>query len=219
MPTELLQAFVTPVWVTQYPDFAKHKKKFLSCVNSIRKKDKEGVTISNVNGYQSQDNLTQYPQLTPLFDYVIHEVVRRAVDDLKFKPCNGVVTSAWVNFNDSRNAVNTLHSHGDTFSGVFYLQAPENSGRLLLLNEAYNPLWEGIHLTEQINQYNAKVLNINPVEGELFLWCSHVPHFVLPNNHDKTRISISFNVKCFIDDQLQRQDEESVTDTNENEVK
>ena len=91
MPTELLHAFTTPVWVTQYPDFTKHKKKFLSCVNSIRKKDKEGVEISNVNGYQSKDNLTQYPQLTPLFDYVIHEVVRRAVDDLHFKPCSGIV--------------------------------------------------------------------------------------------------------------------------------
>ena len=105
MPTELLHAFTTPVWVTQYPDFTKHKKKFLSCVNSIRKKDKEGVEISNVNGYQSKDNLTQYPQLTPLFDYVIHEVVRRAVDDLHFKPCSGIVTGAWVNFNDSKNAL------------------------------------------------------------------------------------------------------------------
>lgn len=210
---DLLQAFIVPVWMTKYPDFDKHKKKFLSCVNSIKKKDKEGVIISNVNGYQSKDNLTEHPQLTPLFDYVIHEVVRVAVNDLKFKACSGVVTSAWVNFNDSRDAVNTLHSHGDTFSGVFYLQAPENSGKLVLQNESYNPLWEGIHLTETINQYTAKVLNINPVEGELFMWCSHVPHFVLPNNHDKSRISIAFNVKCFINDQ------QSNENTNENEVK
>jgi len=89
---------------------------------------------------------------------------------------------------------------------------------LLLQNEAYNPLWDGIFLTENINQYTAKVLNINPIEGELFLWCSHIPHFVLPNKHDKTRISISFNVKCFIDDQQQQQNSESVADTNESEV-
>lgn len=216
MAVDLLQAFVTPVWVTQYPDFAKHKKKFLSCVNSIRKKDKEGVIVSNVNGYQSRDVLTQYPQFTPLFDFVIHEVVRRAVDDLMFKACSGVVTSAWANFNDSREAVNTLHCHGDTFSGVFYLQTPEDSGKLILQNESYNPLWEGIHMTENINQYTAKVLNINPVEGELFLWCSHIPHFVLPNRHDKSRISIAFNVKCFINEQKSNEINENA---NENEVK
>lgn len=213
MAVDLLQAFINPIWVTQYPDFDKHKKKFLSCVNSIRKKDKDGVTISNVNGYQSKDNLTTYPQLAPLFDYVIHEVVRVAVNDLKFKPCSGVVTSAWVNFNDSKNAVNTLHSHGDTFSGVFYLQAPEDSGKLVLQNESYNPLWDGIHFVTETNQYTAKVLNINPVEGEMFLWCSHVPHFVLPNKHDKSRISIAFNVKCFINDQQINEN------TNENEAK
>jgi len=44
------------------------------------------------------------------------------------------------------------------------------------------------------NIYNKMTEQIEPKEGWLFIWPSYLPHSVMPNNHDLTRISVSFNV-------------------------
>ena len=198
MSTELAQAFATPLWHSRYPQFDEHETEFIGCVRSIRAKDETGVCISNHNGYQSRDDLTTYPTLKPLFDYIALEVVKQAVSDLQFKPCKGLVTGAWANINDRRNAVNELHSHGDTFAGVFYLEVPPGSGDLVLYNPGYNPLWEGLQLVETHTAFTTKTRRISPVAGDIFLWGSPLPHYVLPNDHDQERTSIAFNVKCFL---------------------
>jgi len=198
MSTELAQAFATPLWHSKYPEFDKHEARFVDCLRAIRASNEEGVVVSNVNGYQTPGDLTRCTELEPLFNHITLEVVRQAVGDMRFKPCRGLVTSAWANFNDTARAVNDIHSHGDTFAGVFYLKAPPGSGDLVLYNQSYNPLWEGNQLIESTNEYSSKTRGITPVAGDIFLWCSPLPHYVLPNERDEERISIAFNVKCFL---------------------
>ena len=198
MTTELGQAFATPLWHSKYPQFDEHEGQFVDCLRSIRAANEVGVVVSNVNGYQTPGNLTTYSQLQPLFNYITLEVVRQAVGDMQFKPCHGLVASAWANFNDSSRAVNDIHSHSDTFAGVFYLKAPPGSGDLVLYNHSYNPLWDGNQLIESTNAFSSKTRGVTPVTGDIFMWCSPLPHYVLPNDSDEERISIAFNVKCFL---------------------
>jgi hypothetical protein len=44
------------------------------------------------------------------------------------------------------------------------------------------------------NQYTGESIKISPVEGNLMIWPSYLPHSVETNNHDDERISISFNI-------------------------
>jgi uncharacterized protein (TIGR02466 family) len=118
----------------------------------------------------------------------------KAVSDLDFIDCDIALTEAWLNVNDSRQCMNREHVHGDVFSGVFYLHVPEKSGKLILQNHGINKMWDGCKLAQQKNQFTGESISVEPVEGNILLFPSYLPHSVETNNHDEERISISFNL-------------------------
>jgi len=190
----IIQIFSTPIWNSFLPDFSTHRQDFLDCVLEFRKTH-ESIFKSNINGYQSPMFLTREPALGPLFEYVC-QIGLKAIFDLQLVDCDVYLTAAWVNFNETRNHYNVEHVHQDTFSGVFYLQIPEKSGKLSLTNPGLNPLWQGAMLTDKKNKFNADRIRIEPEEGQIFVWPSYLSHAVEPNDHDEARISISFNIIC-----------------------
>jgi uncharacterized protein (TIGR02466 family) len=190
---ELVPIYSTPVWMSVFQDFDDSKETFLSCVKEFKEKNPQGEEKSNVNGYQSPAKLQTQQELASLFNYIC-AMCSQATKDLNFIDCDVFLTNAWVNFNDSRNCMNTEHIHGETFSGVFYLQAPEESGRLVLKNPGMNRMWNGCNLTQSKNQFTGEMIKIEPEEGSIVIFPSYLPHLVEPNNHDEERISISFNV-------------------------
>jgi uncharacterized protein (TIGR02466 family) len=132
----------------------------------------------------------------------------KAAADLNFVECDIALTSAWLNINDSRQCMNSEHIHGDVFSGVFYLQAPEESGKLVLQNPAINRMWSGCTLASQKNEFTGESIRIEPVDGNIILFPSYLPHSVETNNHDEARIAISFNLIALPKGYLQYQSEE-----------
>ncbi len=190
---ELVPIYSTPVWMDVFPDFEEHKDNFLSCVRDFKKTNPKSEDKSNVNGFQSSFTLQTQEELAPLFNYVCG-MATQATKDLNFVETDVFLTHAWVNFNDSRECMNIEHVHGETFSGVFYLKIPENSGRLVLNNPGINRLWNGCNLTQSKNQFTGEMMKIEPEEGSIILFPSYLPHFVETNRHDDERISISFNI-------------------------
>jgi uncharacterized protein (TIGR02466 family) len=140
-------------------------------------------------------NLTNDPAFAPLFDFVA-QMGMKANFDNQFVDCDVYITSAWVNINHNRAAHNHEHVHNDTYSGVFYLQVPEKSGKISFTNPGLNKLWQGSLLVETRNKFTAEHLKFEPKEGQIYIWPSYLPHSVLPNDHDESRISISFNIIC-----------------------
>lgn len=192
----IIQVFSTPIWESSFPDFESHKEKFLDTVKAFRTNNPEGIQKSNIGGgYQSPMNLTNEAELAPLYEFVC-QMGLKAAFDLQLVDVDVYITAAWVNFNDTRSAANYDHVHQDTFSGVFYLQVPEKSGKLVLNNSGINPLWQACLLTDVKNKFNSEKIKVEPNEGQIFLWPSYLPHGVEPNDHDDSRISISFNVIC-----------------------
>jgi uncharacterized protein (TIGR02466 family) len=190
---ELVHIFSTPVWISELPDFKQHKESFLTSVRNFKKKNPQGEQISNVSGYQSPSTLQKEKELEPLFEHVCN-MAMSAIQDLNFVESNIFITEAWVNFNDSRQCMNTEHVHRDVFSGVFYLNAPPESGKFVISNPGINRVWDGCNLIGEKNQFTGEMMRIEPEEGSIILFPSYVPHSVETNNHDDERISISFNI-------------------------
>lgn len=190
----LMPIYSVPLWQSEFPDFEKNKEVFLTTIQEFRKNNSSKETPrSNISGYQSPDVIQKLPEFASLFEYIC-QMAYQASADLNFIDCDVAVTSAWVNINDSRQCMNSEHIHGDVFSGVFYLKAPEGSGRLSVSNLAINKMWMGCSLAHQKNQFTAESIKIEPVEGDIILFPSYLPHSVETNNHDDERISISFNI-------------------------
>jgi len=188
----LMPIYSVPLWQSEYPEFEEHKDIFL---NVIRKYKEENISIqkSNISGYHSPETLQSVPELRPLFEYIC-QMAFKAVADLDFIDCDIALTSAWLNINDTRQCMNGEHVHGEVFSGVFYLQAPEGSGKLVVQNPAINKMWKGCTLALQKNQFTGESIRIEPVDGNIIMFPSYIPHSVETNNHDEERISISFNI-------------------------
>ena len=193
----LIPIYSVPFWQSEYFDFEEHKEIFLDSIKTYKEQnpttDKE-ISKSNIFGYQSSKTLPQeVPELHPLFDYVC-QMGHKAVNDLDFIDCDIAVTSSWFNINNSRQCMNSEHVGGDTFTGVFYLQTPEGSGKLSLFNPGINRMWNGCQLSHQKNEFTGECIKIEPIEGNIVLFPSYLPHSVETNDHDEERISISFNL-------------------------
>jgi uncharacterized protein (TIGR02466 family) len=188
----LIPIYSIPLWQSEYPEFEEHKDTFLNAVKEYKEKN-PSIDKTNISGYHSPNTLHQISELRLLFEYIC-QMGYKACSDLDFIDCDIALTSAWLNVNDSRQSMNIEHIHSDVFSGVFYLNTPEESGKLIIKNPAINSMWDGLSLTDKKNQFTSENIHIEPVEGNILLFPSYLPHSVSTNNHDEERVSISFNM-------------------------
>lgn len=192
----LTPIYSTPIWQAEYPDFEENKTQFIQAIRDLKEKYPEGENKSNIFGYHSLDQIhNEEERIHPLLHY-IGEMVMKAAEDLGFISVDVALTSVWFTINDSRQCMNSEHVHTDTFSGVFYLAVPEGSGKLVIQNPGINRLWQGLSLVEKKNEFTGEKIAIVPVEGNIIMFPSYLPHWVEPNNHDEERIAISFNAIC-----------------------
>jgi uncharacterized protein (TIGR02466 family) len=137
---------------------------------------------SNFGGWQSRDNIHEtegiFRELTSALNKVANEILK----DQGHRPVE--VKEMWANVN-GRHCCNGAHIHSGILSGVFYLQVPKDSGRLVLINPAVRS--DGRSLRE--SNYP-----IQPEKLACILFPSWLEHYVEPNLSDEVRISLSFNV-------------------------
>ena len=199
----LMPIYSTPLWQSEYPEFEEHKEIFLSSVKEFKEQNPTKETPrSNIAGYQSHSSLQIVEELRPLYEHIC-QMAYKAVADLDFIDCDIALTEAWLNVNDSRQCMNTEHIHGEVFSGVFYLQAPEGSGKLSIVNPGINRMWNGCALVSQKNQFTGESIRIEPIEGNIILFPSYIPHSISPLYTDdkkdvsflEQRFSIQFWIK------------------------
>ena len=91
-------------------------------------KDK-GVTRTNLKGWHSQTNMHEIPVFKPLVDELYKMMGEIFVEEwLDREPMMG---NMWANINPP-GGMNRPHLHPNShFSGVYYIKAPQNSGKLV----------------------------------------------------------------------------------------
>ena len=203
---DIMPIYSTPIWVSEFPEFEELQELFLTAIKDYKEQN-PSTQKSNISGYHSPETLHGVEELRPLFEYIC-QFGLKAASDLNFIECDVALTSAWLNIHDSRQCMNSEHVHGDVFSGVFYLKAPEESGKLVIQNPGINRMWNGCDLTSQKNEFTAESIRIDPIEGNIVLFPSYLPHSVETNNHDEERISISFNIITLPKGSIQQQSPE-----------
>ena len=185
--------FPTPIWHFQYQAATKLNQTLLSAITQIKNSDPEGISLSNVLGWHSNDELHKHPDFQPLIE-TINSSLLEVVGDLgwdsqEVKPC---ISNCWALVN-GKNAANDLHNHCNSYlSGVYYVKAPENSGNLYF----HDPRISSQMLVpayDKITPITLSKLIYKPVEGMLVIFPSWLWHGVEINQSEEERISISFN--------------------------
>lgn len=151
-----------------------------------------GRNISNYGGYQSNDINLNENSLTDLRDNIgnIISNVGRSIlnlkNDLKISNC-------WFNINGYKD-FNVSHKHSfSILSSVFYVKVPENSGKLVMVNDYEIPCYLEPKFVNTANKFNTIQKKFNPKDNSLFIFPSWINHFVEPNMSKEDRISFAFN--------------------------
>jgi len=126
----------------------------------------------------------------------INQVKNRFLDFSKqlgeyFEEVNLVMDRGWVSTQLPGEEL-SLHSHGGCIlSGVYYINVPDNSGDLLLVDPRGGINWEK---TRDGKILGVKYKRIHPFEGTMVLFTPYVMHMVEANKSNKPRISLATNI-------------------------
>jgi uncharacterized protein (TIGR02466 family) len=133
----------------------------------------------------------------PIYKKLLNTIRQHVHNYAQLMTCNEEYYSsgAWLNFYNEGEG-QELHTHnGETFSAVYFMQAPDNCSPLRFqdpfndLNPLKNP--QNVH-----SKFINRVFTVPPEERGLVIFRSYMPHMVVNNKSlDKDRITIAVNFK------------------------
>ena len=161
--------------------------------NIIKKeiKHNRNTYMSNVGGFQTQkfDMIDDKNILNNIFIDPIINFLNTFKTKKKF---NIKLSGYWINCNKN-NHYNKMHNHIGNFSGIYYIEVPKDSGKLVFQNADLLKSYDNNYpFIEDANTYSNYSFDVK--KYELYLFPSETLHFVEPNFSNKERISVAFNL-------------------------
>jgi uncharacterized protein (TIGR02466 family) len=134
-------------------------------------------------------NATKDPKFKPLLDKITNSVnafARSLGSDYNYTSHEG-----WINISDS-NHYQEFHYHTNSiFSVIYYLQAPEGSGKTIFRSPLQPDMMPLKNTT--INLLNLENCEYPAVTNRLVIFRSHLEHMVEKGTNVEDRISLAFN--------------------------
>jgi uncharacterized protein (TIGR02466 family) len=152
-----------------------------------------GTTRSNRGGWQSETNLWNVETFKPLLEKTT-SITQSIIENISQNKPQMVIRSMWGNINP-KGGMNFTHVHPSGWmSGVYYIQLPEGNNSITFEDPRPARMMDFQRSCLVSDEYFA----YTPKVGELILFPSWLPHFVLPNTSEESRISISFNIELLV---------------------
>jgi uncharacterized protein (TIGR02466 family) len=141
----------------------------------------------NTHGTYDLTNDEIFQPLLQKISYHVHQYA-------KMHNCEETYASnyAWMNISKESNW-QEFHTHnGNVFSVVYYVAAPEGSGRIIF-EDPKEPDMCPLKTKTNRNQLSYTRFSLSPKEGSLIIFRSYLRHCVEPGNNKDPRISIALN--------------------------
>lgn len=185
--------FASPIWSTELEEAEREKlnQQIMSELPGLMAQQGEGVKISNVGGWQSED-LKSHPILRN-FTVSLTKATRAVTDCARWKEGSRIVlNSVWINVNRYKDA-NHKHVHGhSSLSGVYYIQAPPNSGNLFFEDPRAGAMMLPFPFREPDDMFSGAVV-VEPRAGTFVMFPSWMEHGVEASMSQEQRVSIAYN--------------------------
>lgn len=129
----------------------------------------------------------------PLID-VINSSVLNYADEYKLNPHEVHIDGIWLNAMEPKST-HPIHSHyGHTFSGVYYVDVPEGSGKITFYHHLVTAGSADLSSIKQITDFNSRSWWLPVEEGSIIIFPSDLKHGVAQLDYIGIRRSVSFNV-------------------------
>ena len=167
-------------------------EKYKNFLINLSKKT-SGNVRSNRGGWQSDTDLWNREVFKPLLEKTTN-ITQSIIDDISNKKPQMVIRSMWGNISP-KGGMNFTHIHPSGWmSGVYYIQLPKDNDVITFEDPRPARMMDfqrSCLVKDEYFDYQVKV-------GDLILFPSWLPHFVLPNTSEENRISISFNIELLV---------------------
>ena len=168
-----------------------------------KRRDKTGIVRSNMTSLGSwhsdvdMNQREEFSEFVELINLTMLQVYENQEYDPDYVP---VCDNMWANINP-RYGYNRTHTHPNVlWSGVYYIQAPQDSGRIYLTDPRVQATTVTPHLGKQASEMRDtwKEVYFEPVAGRMLIFPAWLSHEVQPNltklkGRAADRISIAFN--------------------------
>ena len=194
--SELHILFPTPVYQNFLEFRPSELKSMIDYVSNLDwASDKDIYEGPNGETTKLEADLLSDPELENLRKKIDEEVYNFAKSlQIDFSKHGLKRINSWGNLQKKGNYIKE-HRHNNTqFSGVFYLQTPENSGDIIFTTR--NATWINSYWEPSLTGYddlNSFEKRFRPQQCGIFLFPAHLDHYVTPSHSEEERYSISFN--------------------------
>ena len=194
--SELHILFPTPVYQNCLEFRPSELKSMIDYVSNLDwASDKDIYEGPNGETTKLEADLLSEPELENLRKKIDEEVYNFAKSlQIDFGKHGLKRINSWGNLQKKGNYIKE-HRHNNTqFSGVFYLQTPENSGDIIFTTR--NATWINSYWEPSLTGYddlNSFEKRFSPQQCGIILIPAHLDHYVTPSHSEEERYSISFN--------------------------
>ncbi len=196
--------FPTLIFSLEVPESETLNGDLIEAIYAERERDKAGVPKSNfpeLGSWHSHVNLHKEVTFSELVQYVdaASDMMCRELGYHRSYHLN--IGTMWSIINPP-GGVNRAHIHpGCTWSGVYYVQAPRNSGRIEFIDPRTQNLMSPVKYIPDTRRPRIcwTKVRYKPVAGRMLIFPSWLYHSVAPNRSrargkDADRIIVSFNL-------------------------
>jgi uncharacterized protein (TIGR02466 family) len=194
MPSSRKDWFPTPIWHFIFDDYQQLNDTLLQEIKAEQERDRTGEKWSNILGWHSVSDLHQRESFREFTNIISENVLEVATclhwDLQKFSL---ELKSCWAIVN-GKLASNSVHNHPNSIlSGVYYLQAPENSG-VISFSDPRSAAQMLVPPMTEFSPWTLPKISYKPQAGTMLLFPSWLLHSVEMNMSKELRISLSFNI-------------------------
>ena len=188
--------FPTPIYFKMVKDPKKLNKYLFPLIKAWSKKDKGETKTNAGGGWHGPTNMNFKKEYQPLTTelFAMQEEIYK---DYGMEPKAGL-GNMWANINYP-GAYNKQHIHPNSaWSGVYYIKAPKNSGRLFVEDPRPGPNIIMPRRLKGIPRALWRVVVYPAIEGQIIMFPAWLPHGVEINESKEKgekgwRVSVSFN--------------------------
>ncbi len=132
----------------------------------------------------------------PRFELLFKKISTHVHNFAEMHGSYGSYNASYAWFNVSRHGnYQEFHSHNNNvFSAVYYISAPEGSGKLVF-EDPKEPDMCGLKKLPEKNLLSFTRVGYTPVERTLIIFRSYLRHLVEPGTNTEPRISVAINFK------------------------
>jgi uncharacterized protein (TIGR02466 family) len=196
--------FPTLIYSFQQADAEGLNARLLELIYAEQERDQSGIQRSNfrkLGGWHSHNNLHKTPEYAELVESV--ETAGKLIsDDLSYHKSYPLrIGTMWSIINPPGSA-NRAHIHpGCTWSGVYYIQAPDGCGNIEFIDpRTENLMYQPRYVPNRKRPRHCWTkVNLTPRPGRMLIFPSWLYHAVAPNlsegiGREGHRVIVSFNL-------------------------